>query len=235
MMNRYSQTITLLLLCFLPAACFRHESESTGVRAERGDKKAELRNSDNGSSKSTQPETANAQPQSIGGQYQRRQEYTFLVPDKWELVSSEHILDIPDRWEIIPVLSLSFIDYMVYGDQTHKKARFCFQGFQENKNNPEPNPFDELKANERQLEQIIIKRLQVDEVNLIGNKQMKVNGFDVLWLHYTYASPIEKGDVIMEFLYKDGGTLFLTGTFASPSYSELEKDITAVLNSIKKE
>jgi hypothetical protein len=220
MMNRYSQTIILLLLCFLLAACFRHQSEATGVRSERGDRKAE---------------SANEEPQNSGGQYQSLREYTFLVPDNWELVPFNHILDIPERWEIMTIPTTSFIDYMVFGDQNHRKARFYFQGFEENKTNSDPNPFEELETNDLHFEQMIIKRLQVDDVNLIENRRMKVNGFDVLWLHYTYASPLEKGDVIMAFLYKDGGTLFLTGTFTSPLYEELQKDINAVLNSIKKE
>jgi hypothetical protein len=64
---------------------------------------------------------------------------------------------------------------------------------------------------------------------------MKVNGFDVLELRFTYSNPIEKGNIIIRFLYKDGNFLWVIGTFSAPLYSELQADITAVLNSIRRD
>jgi hypothetical protein len=234
MMNKHSQAITVLLVCLLLAACFRHQNESMKVTEGGADSKPGLRNTTSESSKLGQEGSAAQRGVRTGDRYERMQGYTFLVPDKWEVVPPEHFRDVPNRWEAVPYMDIL---YMVYGDQkNHTKVRFCFQTGPKDKKYIETNPFEQLDGiNEKRFEQGMREHLQVDTVNLLENKQMKVNGFDALWLRFTYSSPIEKGDVIMKVLYKDGTAFSVTGTFSSPMYWELQKDITAVLESIRKE
>jgi hypothetical protein len=234
-LNKYSQTSILLLVCLLLAACFRHQSDAPDVKEERGGRKAEVTGSVNGSGKASQPETAKGQSSATEARnYERLQGYTFLVPDKWDVVPPEHFHDMPDTWEIVPLPPVRAL-YVAFKDQNRRKARLCFQTVQDDKNTLEPNLFEQLESEGSKSERWLIERLQVDTVKLIESAHTKVNAFDILWLHFTYSSSYEKGDVVMKFFYKEGSALSVIGTFSSPLYSELQKDITAVLDSIKKE
>jgi hypothetical protein len=216
LMNRYSLTIILVSLCLLLAGCSRHPSEVAETKIAHPEE--------------GRPKLAGTGSESVAGRYEHLQGYTFLVPDKWEVVTDGHFLKTHNVWEIFPYGD-NF--YMVYGDQDHQKARFFFGAGQDVKS--DPDPFAEFEDKQWLFEQGLRKHLKVEIVNLIENQQTKVNGAEVLWHHFIYASSKEKGDVIMKYTYKDGGFCMVIGTFSEPLYSELQKDITAVLESIKKE
>jgi hypothetical protein len=125
MMGKYSQMIILVIVCLLPAACFRHQSDGTGVKQERADRKAALTGASDDSGKASQPETTKGQPRGTGAVTYDLPGYSFLVPDEWEVVPPERFLDVPDRWEPLVPTQFSHVLYMASAKQNHQKARFC--------------------------------------------------------------------------------------------------------------
>jgi hypothetical protein len=151
-----------------------------------------------------------------------------------EVVPPERFSDVPDRWEVV---SLPHVHpaYLVYQGQNQTKARFCFQAVKDDKDNLDVDLLDELESQPSKTELGIKKQLHVDVVKRVESARRKVNGVDVLWLHFTYSSSGETGDVIMTLLRKGGSMFMALGTFSSPMYVQLQNDITAVLDSIEKQ
>jgi hypothetical protein len=226
------QIIISLIVCLLTVCCSApigddqvdtRKDKRTGQHLDEPEGDKPGRPADRGSGKE------------VSSEDQHFRWYAYWLPDGWNIILGESILDIPDRWELMPIPYIEYFpEYVVYGDQNHAKARFCFQGYKGAVTEPNPLKEKEFEEFENAFEQVIIKKLKVDTVNLTDRKQVSVNGFDGFRIHYTYESPYEKGDIIIAFLYKDADWLIVCGTFSTPLYAELQKDITAILGSIRK-
>jgi hypothetical protein len=176
-------------------------------------------------------EPSNEQPSNTAaGKYEHLQGYTFLVPNEWEVVTLEHLLKDQDKREVMPLLSLPIL-YLVYPDQKHPKASFTFQVTYDSKNIPWHRQSEQFKVDKiRDLE-----RELGAEMKLVENKSTTMNGVEVTSFHYTFSSLLRSGDVIVGFFRKGESTLWVEGEFSQPVYSELHADISAVLESIRKE
>ena len=138
--------------------------------------------------------------------------YTFLVPH---------------NWSILPGAEIGL--YMSY-DKKDPKAFLFFRVLYGNQIQLEEMENLFIKQIERNLE----VGSEIDR-KLIENKKTTINNLDATILQYTWANQlIKKADTVMVFFYKDGSILWLTGVFPSPLYSGLQRDITDVLNSIRK-
>ena len=232
-MNNYSKSIILLLFCLLMAACFRHQGKITAATGE-SNSKVESRSPGDAVGTAVQPVPTNEPPGETPDKVEHLQGYTFRVPDHWEVVHPDHFLDVPDRWEIAPLPSIHYL-YLVYKGQNQMKARFCVQAVQEDKDNLDADLFNEIESKPSKMEEGLRKHLHADTVKRIESAHQKANGVDALWLHFAYSSPSETGDIVFKLLRKGGSAFGVIGTFSSPMYSQLQQDITAVLDSIKKE
>jgi hypothetical protein len=131
------------------------------VKEGGADSKPGLRDTTSESSKPGQEGSAAEPGVRTGDRYERMQAYTFLVPDKWEVVPPEHFHDLPDTWEIVPLPPVRAL-YIVLKGQNRRKARLCFQTVQDDKKNLESNLFDQLESEGSKSERWLRERLHVD-------------------------------------------------------------------------